>query len=85
MTMKRIGAIVLAAGISSRMGRPKMVLPWGNNTVIGRVISVLEASGVGQICVVTGGAEPLVRKALEHTTAKIVTNPNYSYGAMLES
>ncbi len=38
--MKRLAAIILAAGQSKRMGQPKMVLPWGANTVLGQVIEV---------------------------------------------
>jgi molybdenum cofactor cytidylyltransferase len=33
-----ITAIILAAGASRRMGQPKMLLPWGNRTVIEQVI-----------------------------------------------
>ncbi len=34
-------AIVLAAGLSRRMGRFKLTLPWGNRTVIGQVVATL--------------------------------------------
>ena len=45
-----LAAIVLAAGLSRRMGQPKMLLPWGKRTVLGQVVSVLaEAiSGAGK-------------------------------------
>ena len=76
---------MLAAGMSKRMGCPKMVLPWGSTTVIGRVVSVLESTGIDPIIVVVGGAEDLVRLALTGTSAMIVTNPNYENGEMLES
>ena len=33
-----ITAIILAAGRSRRMGQPKMLLPWGETTVLGHVI-----------------------------------------------
>ena len=33
-----IAAIVLAAGLSRRMGRPKLSLPWRDTTVIGQVV-----------------------------------------------
>jgi len=51
-----IGAVVLAAGLSQRMGRPKMILPWGDTTVIRQVVSVLLTAKVDDIVVVTGGA-----------------------------
>jgi molybdenum cofactor cytidylyltransferase len=42
--MARITAIVLAAGLSRRMGQPKMLLPWGETTVLGQVVRTLTDS-----------------------------------------
>lgn len=42
--MARITAIVLAAGLSRRMGHPKMLLPWGETTVLGQVVRTLTDS-----------------------------------------
>jgi molybdenum cofactor cytidylyltransferase len=39
--VKNIAAVLLAAGQSVRMGQPKMLLPWGETTVLGQVVSVL--------------------------------------------
>lgn len=35
----QISTLVLAAGESRRMGRPKLLLPWGDTTVLGQVIA----------------------------------------------
>lgn len=55
-----IAAVILAAGRSARMGRQKLLLPWGDTTVLGRVIDVVCSAGVEDILVVankeTGGA-----------------------------
>ena len=80
-----IAAVVLAAGLSLRMGQPKMILPWGNQTVIGHVVSVLQTSGVQSITVVTGGTANLVETALASYPVTSVFNPNYSNGDMLFS
>ncbi len=80
-----IGAVVLAAGRSQRMGRPKMVLPWGETTVIGRVVEVLLASGVEDIVIVTGGARKEVESALAGYPLRIVYNPDYADGEMTRS
>ena len=48
----RLGAIILAAGASSRMGRPKMLLPWQGTTVIGHLINQWRQVGAGQLGVV---------------------------------
>jgi molybdenum cofactor cytidylyltransferase len=73
-----ISAVVLAAGQSKRMGRPKMTLPWGETTVIGQVVSILVQSGLEQIVVVTGGASQEVEAALSGLPVTLVRNPRYS-------
>jgi molybdenum cofactor cytidylyltransferase len=80
-----IAAIVLAAGQSRRMGRPKMILPWGSTTVIGRVVSVLAEAGVPETVVVTGGARQEVEAALENTGVRLVHNPDFVEGEMTRS
>ena len=57
-----ISAIILAAGQSKRMGQPKMLLPWENTTVLGKVIETIQHAGVEDILVVTGGARNEVEK-----------------------
>ena len=47
-----LGVVILGAGASSRMGRPKLLLPWGGTTVIGRLVSQWRELGAGQIAVV---------------------------------
>ena len=48
-----ISAIILAAGKSVRMGQQKMLMPWGNTTVLGKVIDTLQAAGIEDIVLVT--------------------------------
>ena len=62
--MSEIAAVILAAGLSRRMGQPKMALPWGDTTVIGQVVRVLAEVGARPLVVVTGGARELVGAAL---------------------
>jgi molybdenum cofactor cytidylyltransferase len=50
--MKALGVIILAAGASSRMGQPKLLLPWQGSTVMGHLISQWRGLGVAQIAVV---------------------------------
>ena len=78
-------AIVLAAGLSRRMGRFKLTLPWGDRTVIGQVVVTLEAAGVAEIIVVTGHRADEVAAALADTIAHAVHNPDYAAGEMLSS
>jgi molybdenum cofactor cytidylyltransferase len=80
-----ISAVVLAAGRSQRMGRPKMTLPWGSTTVIGRVVQVLGQAGVDDILVVTGGAHAEVETVLLGSPARLVFNPRFTEGGMADS
>ena len=61
-----IGAIILAAGASSRMGRPKAALPLGRHghTVLSMGVRALIAAGVPRVVVVAGAHPEAVRRAL---------------------
>jgi molybdenum cofactor cytidylyltransferase len=48
----RFGVAILAAGVSSRMGRPKLLLPWGEKTILAHLIQQWTALGSSQIGVV---------------------------------
>ena len=50
--MKALGVIILGAGASSRMGRPKLLLPWHSTTIIGHLIAQWRELGAAQIAVV---------------------------------
>jgi molybdenum cofactor cytidylyltransferase len=78
----RIAAVVLAAGRSRRMGQPKMILPWGDTTVIGQVVRTLAQAGLDEIVVVTGGARRQVEQALSGCPARTVYNPRYAEDQM---
>jgi molybdenum cofactor cytidylyltransferase len=80
-----ISAIILAAGQSRRMGQPKMLLPWGQLTVIEEVIRTFMRAGIEDILVVTGGTRELVEKVIEPYPVQKIYNGNYEAGEMLSS
>jgi molybdenum cofactor cytidylyltransferase len=84
-----IVVILLAAGLSTRMGQPKLLLPWGRTTVLGQVVSTFAAAGMEEIIVVTGGArqkiESLVAELAKEYPVRAVYNPAYMRGKMLSS
>jgi molybdenum cofactor cytidylyltransferase len=80
-----IAAVVLAAGQSRRMGSPKMILPWEETTVIGKVVSTLFQAEIAPIVVITGGAHLEVEAALQAQSVQVVFNPQYAQGEMLSS
>jgi molybdenum cofactor cytidylyltransferase len=77
---KKISAIILSAGFSTRMGRFKPLLPLGNETVLERVIRVFRKAGVGDVRVVVGHRMGELIPMIERTNASVVINPNYSKG-----
>src|SRR5258706_11130408 len=48
------GIVILAAGASRRMGRPKLVLPWGGRSLLGHQIATWKELLARQIAVVCG-------------------------------
>jgi len=81
----RISALVLAAGQSQRMGQPKMLLPWGQTTVIEKVIFTLVEAGLTDLYVVAGGNYKDLEEVLAGFQPKVVFNPDYANGEMLSS
>ena len=80
-----ISAVILAAGESKRMGQPKMLLPWGDRTVIEHVVTTFLKAGIEDVVVVTGGAHEQVARAVEQYPVRKIHNPNYATGEMLSS
>jgi molybdenum cofactor cytidylyltransferase len=64
-----IWAVVLAAGESKRMGTQKLLLPFGDTTVVGAVVRTALASRANHVLAVLGADAGPVRRALEHRTA----------------
>jgi molybdenum cofactor cytidylyltransferase len=80
-----ITALILAAGQSKRMGQPKMLLSWGNTTVLGKVIKTIQRGGISDILVITGGARGEVEKIVAQFAVRSTHNPDYPNGEMLSS
>ena len=56
----KVGVVILAAGASRRMGQPKLLLPWGETTVLGHLLRQWNRLGAAQITVVCAAeAKPL--------------------------
>ena len=79
-------AIVLAAGLSTRMGgRPKPLLPLGDSTVIEHILAALGQCTIEEIVVVTGHCHREVEHCLVGWSARLAFNPDYRSGEMLSS
>ena len=80
--MPRIAAVVLSAGESSRMGRPKALLPIEGETFIGRIVGSLKRTQVGKILVVLGHNAGPLAAAIRALPVEILINPNYQLGQL---
>ena len=75
-----ITAIVLAAGPSSRLGRPKQLLPWGGPTLLGRVVSETLTWPVDSVWVVLGSGLEGILQSVALGEAGAVENPEWEEG-----
>jgi CTP:molybdopterin cytidylyltransferase MocA len=75
-----ISAILLAAGTSSRMGVPKLLLPLGGEPIVRRTARQLCQSGYDEVVVVSGSEQARIRQALEGLPVRHAHNPDFATG-----
>lgn len=75
-----IAAVVLAAGLSARMGRPKQTLPVKGVPMLQRVLVNLRKTKVDRVVVVLGADEREVRKRVKFVGETVVVNRAYAEG-----
>jgi molybdenum cofactor cytidylyltransferase len=78
--MSDIWAIILAAGESSRMKTPKMVLPFGSSTIVETVIANVTASEVDKLVVVLGSWKEEILQVIDKHSVSSCYNENYKQG-----
>lgn len=75
-----VTGLVLAAGGSARLGRPKQLLPYGSATLLDHVLSTARACRFDQLlCVIGGGADD-VRAGVDLEGIEVVENLAYGSG-----
>lgn len=77
-----INAIILAAGESTRMGKPKALLRFGDRTFLEQIIAVLRDGGVDRITVVLGAEAEAIEKAVDLSDVNVVINREYRSGQL---
>lgn len=76
-----ITGVVLAAGTSSRLGRPKQLLPFRGRPILQHVVDVAAAAGLHEVVVVLGHeAERVEREITLRAGGRTVVNPEYAAG-----
>jgi molybdenum cofactor cytidylyltransferase len=74
-----VTGLVLGAGGSKRLGRPKQLLPYGDRTLLEHTLDTARACNFNQLVVPIGGAADEVRERVDLTGAEVVVN--YAYGS----
>ena len=72
----KLGAVVPAAGLSRRMGREKILLPFGGSTMLETVLARLAEANVSQIVVVLRPDFPEAEEAARRAGAEVAVNPH---------
>ena len=83
--MKQVGAVIAAAGLSSRMGDFKPLLPFGKACIAHHLVEMLKQAGVSPIVMVTGYRGEELEEALKDSGILFVRNQNYTSTEMLDS
>ena len=77
-----INAIILAAGESKRMGKPKPLLRFNDKTFLDQMISVLKLSDADRITVVLGAEAETIKKSVDLSGTYVVINKDYQKGQL---
>ncbi len=75
-----IAALVLAAGGSRRLGRPKQLEPWGETTLLGHVVARAKRYPVDEVWVVLGADAEHVLGSVDLAGCGVVENPEWEEG-----
>ena len=80
-SLPKIAAIVLAAGMSTRMGRAKALLSWGGSPLVRhQVITLTSQPEITLVVVVVGHRRKEVTDAIQGTSAHTIVNRKYREG-----
>jgi molybdenum cofactor cytidylyltransferase len=75
-----VTGLVLAAGGSSRLGRPKQLLPYADTTLLGHVLATARACQFDQLVCVIGGSAEEIREHVDLNGAEVVHNRSFGEG-----
>lgn len=75
-----VAAVILAAGASRRLGRPKQLVAYGGETLLERVIRVAHEAGAAPVFVVLGAEYETIHAAIDWSYVRAVRNANWEKG-----
>ena len=83
--MKATGAVLVAAGLSSRMEAFKPMLPFGRSTISIHIVTMLKDMGIAPIVVVTGYRGDELQQHLSFTDVRFIKNERFRETQMFDS
>ena len=78
----KISAIILSAGSSRRMGRPKALLTIGNKSFLQHIIDTVESVGIKDVVIVLGFEWQTIRETLPSFSGTIIVNKAWEQGQL---
>jgi molybdenum cofactor cytidylyltransferase len=76
----QVSAVILAAGMSKRMGQVKQLLPLGETTLLGHVLAAVQRSQADECILILGSAAEAIKEKVALNNVKVVVNEAYSEG-----
>jgi molybdenum cofactor cytidylyltransferase len=75
-----VAGVLLAAGGSVRLGKPKQLLPFGGRTLVEHALDILHRSPLDEVIVVLGAHADEVAPLMQHPRVRVVPNPDWEQG-----
>lgn len=77
---EKVAGVILAAGGSSRFGRPKQLLPWGEQNFVNAVLQTARLVGLDPLIVVLGNYADVVRTTIQDDDVQVLINSDWKLG-----
>ena len=77
-----IWAMILAAGESKRMEKPKLLLPYGEKTIIETIVETVVSSKIEKTLVILGSDREKIEEKIKNSPVEIVYNPDFRSGML---
>lgn len=81
----KTGALIVAAGMSTRMKQTKQIMKFGNDTMVERIVKSFYAAGVRDVAIVVGYKAEEIKEALKDYPVTFLYNKDYATTQMFDS
>lgn len=80
VSQSKVAGVILAAGASSRFGRLKQTLPWGNRSLVNAVIHTARLAGLDPLILVLGNEADKIKETIAQSAVIVIHNPDWAIG-----